>query len=607
MSEPQSKTAPDETMPSGRWDTPLFILLALSCFSLYSITAAPTAYWLDSSEFAAAGFELGIPHPPGHPLFVLLAKLATLIPFGTIAFRVHILCAATLSTALAIGGWVALRLWGRGALVAILATIPAAATSMPFWFHGVRAEVYSLHLLLASAIVAQTVVLITKPRLAHFGILGFVTGLSLANHHYLTAFMAPGVLLLLLTAKRSRKMFARGLVPACIGVLVGVLPYLLVPLRSGTLPTVRWGQGHTAEGFFWILSGRPFQKTAGRAGDVDPVEMTISVFEYLLQHLDFILFSLAVLGLFFLFLKRSRLAIGLTLLIGANLLTQILFDFDPTNPDVGGYFLLSFWLLAILAAGPLTLGQRAASKYLPHTRFLAVVFVVGIGVSATFGQLGANAERCDLSSFRDTDEFADEMYRSTPTSGLMVTAYFETIFNLWYRDVAECRRPDVPVIHRLFRTYPGYDSYLTDRFPDLSAMLQPAPETGQLSTPWLIDQTRTRPVLFEVDITIGDDVQYHLFPVGLLTIMTGDELPIGPFSEFVREGRQQFWTGFYDRVDTTVVETGGNLLWMHFNFARLFAEQGRYAVALQELEWAEQIAPGDPDLAAFRQALTEPR
>ena len=45
----------------------------------------------DDGIFILSGWFLGIEHPPGYPLFVLLAKVSTLLPFGSVAWRVHAL------------------------------------------------------------------------------------------------------------------------------------------------------------------------------------------------------------------------------------------------------------------------------------------------------------------------------------------------------------------------------------------------------------------------------------------------------------------------------------------------------------------------------------
>ena len=60
----------------------------------YLLTLAPTVTFWDAGEFIAAAYTLGIPHPPGTPLFVLIAHVwGTLLPIGEFAFRTNLLSA----------------------------------------------------------------------------------------------------------------------------------------------------------------------------------------------------------------------------------------------------------------------------------------------------------------------------------------------------------------------------------------------------------------------------------------------------------------------------------------------------------------------------------
>src|SRR5438309_5601226 len=78
-------------------------VVGVAVLVLYIITLAPTTAMWDASEYITAAYTLGIPHPPGNPLFVLLGRVATLIvPVGSIAVRVNLLAAASSATAAAI-------------------------------------------------------------------------------------------------------------------------------------------------------------------------------------------------------------------------------------------------------------------------------------------------------------------------------------------------------------------------------------------------------------------------------------------------------------------------------------------------------------------------
>ncbi|HEX8087266.1 MAG TPA: DUF2723 domain-containing protein, partial [Blastocatellia bacterium] len=57
--------------------------------ALYAKTLAPTVTLVDSGELILAVSTLGVAHPPGFPLYVLLAHVATLPPVGSVAVRVN--------------------------------------------------------------------------------------------------------------------------------------------------------------------------------------------------------------------------------------------------------------------------------------------------------------------------------------------------------------------------------------------------------------------------------------------------------------------------------------------------------------------------------------
>src|SRR6266699_5419655 len=129
--------------------------VSLGALVLYILTLAPTTQFWDTSEYIAAAYTLGNPHPPGNPLFVLIAHVFGLLPLAAgYAARINLFAAAT--SAISAGCWflVAERwlrsfvpaLWPRR--LAALAGAIVSATAFTVWNQSVVNEkVYTLSLL----------------------------------------------------------------------------------------------------------------------------------------------------------------------------------------------------------------------------------------------------------------------------------------------------------------------------------------------------------------------------------------------------------------------------------------------------------------------------
>src|SRR3954467_14845806 len=84
-------------------------VMSAPVLALYVVTLAPTTAMWDASEYITAAYTLGIPHPPGNPLFVLLGRVASLVPIGSVAVRVNLLAALCSAVSAAIWFLVAER------------------------------------------------------------------------------------------------------------------------------------------------------------------------------------------------------------------------------------------------------------------------------------------------------------------------------------------------------------------------------------------------------------------------------------------------------------------------------------------------------------------
>ena len=141
-------------------------IIFIFSFIIYFSTMAPTVSYWDCGEFIAVSNRLAVPHPPGSPLFLLLGRIVSMLPFSPdIAFRVNLL--SPLSSALSVMFLyliiVKVVINWRGEMLqktdALIAFGGAAIGSLVFaftdshWFNAVEAEVYSMSTFFTAIVV----------------------------------------------------------------------------------------------------------------------------------------------------------------------------------------------------------------------------------------------------------------------------------------------------------------------------------------------------------------------------------------------------------------------------------------------------------------------
>jgi hypothetical protein len=121
---------------------------------VYIATLAPSVTFWDAGEFIAAARVLGIPHPPGTPLFiVLLNAWARAFPFLSFAAATNLFSAACTAAALGLVAlWIARS--SGSPWFGIAGAITAGAMSS-IWQNATETEVYAASLLLAVATVVS--------------------------------------------------------------------------------------------------------------------------------------------------------------------------------------------------------------------------------------------------------------------------------------------------------------------------------------------------------------------------------------------------------------------------------------------------------------------
>ncbi|MEC7871706.1 MAG: DUF2723 domain-containing protein, partial [Candidatus Neomarinimicrobiota bacterium] len=146
----------------------LFFAVFVMCMSfvVYVLTMADTVPYWDSGEFIATSYILGVPHPPGSPLYLIIGRIFSMIPFNPdIAFRINLI--SPVVSALAVMflylSCVKLIIGYRGQIKSQIDSIIIFGSSIvgsltfaftdSHWFNAVEAEVYGFSTFFTAIVV----------------------------------------------------------------------------------------------------------------------------------------------------------------------------------------------------------------------------------------------------------------------------------------------------------------------------------------------------------------------------------------------------------------------------------------------------------------------
>ncbi len=208
-----------------RFNSALALLLFIASFVLFIRTLAPSLLYGDSAEFQTIAYTLGVGHPTGYPIYVLLAKLFTFVPVGDVAYRVNLFSAfcAALTVALV---FLIIRKLGAMYAAAVYGSLALALTPL-FWKHASIAEIYAP----AAAYLAFILFAVfqwketANPRWIFLA--GLFGGLSLGIHTTV-ALSGIAILLYLVLVTRQRADWLLASLGAFVGVVIFLASFLFL-------------------------------------------------------------------------------------------------------------------------------------------------------------------------------------------------------------------------------------------------------------------------------------------------------------------------------------------------------------------------------------------
>jgi len=226
-------------MRTGRVGWVLGVTAFLFPLVIYAFTLCRTVGFVDAGELCVASRILGVAHPTGYPLYVLLGRLFSLFPLGAIIVRTNFMSAffAALSALflyLTISRLLASFETGqtKARLLALFCAC-SFAFSTTTWNQAVVTEVYSLTAFFASVLLLLAFSDDERAPL----LFAYVFGLSLSNHMSALLVGIPcGIYML-----SARGGLSRRLPLMVILFLFGLSIYIYLPIRANQNPLMNWG------------------------------------------------------------------------------------------------------------------------------------------------------------------------------------------------------------------------------------------------------------------------------------------------------------------------------------------------------------------------------
>ncbi len=459
-----------------------FPLITAALLPVYLLTMSHSVGRADTFEFQVVAPRLGIAHPTGYPLYLLLGKLFTLIPLDSVAWRLNF--ASAVYAILAAGFLFSFTRKLTGQTLPALLTAVLFGLTPTFWSQAIGAEVYALHILIVAAALWLIQLTMNNEQLtignSQFTIhnsqfiihyfLFFLLGLGLANHLTTLFLLPPAALALFFTWRKlhnsqftihneqltinkqqNRPSFTIHNSQFTIHYSLFLPLAFLSPLLLYAYLPLRWqavnGEPMGLRRFVdWVIGGRFQDALQWRAWLVDATRYEI-VGRLFLDNWGWFNLAIAAIGLLYLLRRRRQMALILSLVW----LSYTFYCLNYYVPDLSVFLLPAqlvtavFWAAGAAALAALitfTIHKRpsVAHNLTIHYFLPLLLFLPGLLTAV------ATWKQVDRSADDGLTAWGQAVLAQPLAENAAILADSEKIAPLYYLQQAEGMRPDLEIM-----------------------------------------------------------------------------------------------------------------------------------------------------------------
>jgi len=328
------------------FDKWVWLLILIISFGIYVFNIYPEITNGDSGEFLSASYTLGIAHPPGYPLYLVLLKIFIwILPFNP-ALSGNIMSAffASLAVVFVYKNLLLFYkiIFGKEMLfnIKIVTLFLALFTGIiPLIFsQAIITEVYTLNLFLMLLINFVFFKIIIYKKLNFIYLFAFLYGISLTNHQTPILLLPVYVIILYYGSLKNFEKHRRHklIINAVLLFFVGLFIYSYLLIRASSNPVINWGNPSNFVRFFQHITRSEYKemKLVKERSFIYFIKQCIEYFKLLWQQLG-ILTLLSIAGIYISFRKNYKTTI-LTLIFWFILSIGFVYI---TNPRIDRHIL----------------------------------------------------------------------------------------------------------------------------------------------------------------------------------------------------------------------------------------------------------------------------